>query len=168
VQDKFRIDELYAAVFVRPIKLIGKGIFIFVDRILIDQILVEGTAALTGLFARLARWFQNGDGQGYMAWFAVGVAVLVGFATQPSLSGDLQVKTNGLDVEVDARHGAGTSQRPLEYEFDFDDDGKPEVVGASPEAHHTYARPGSYKLRITVRSPAWGTKRTEVQRIEVR
>ncbi len=167
VQDKFRIDELYAAMFVRPIKLIGKGIFIFVDRILIDQILVEGTAALTGLFARLARWFQNGDGQGYMAWFAVGVAVLVGFATQPSLSGDLQVKTSGLDVEVDARHGAGTSQRPLEYEFDFDDDGKPEVVGSAPTARHTYGRPGSYKVHVTIKSPSWGTTRNEYKRIEV-
>jgi len=40
-------------------------------------------------------------------------------------------------------------------------------VGTASQAHHTYARPGSYKLRITVRNPAWGTSRVEVQRIEV-
>jgi NADH-quinone oxidoreductase subunit L len=167
VRDKFRVDELYAAVIIRPIRRIGQGIFFFVDRILIDKILVEGTAALTGLLGSVARWFQKGDGQGYMAWFAVGVAVLVGFATQPSLSGDLRVTTSGLDVEIDARHGAGTSQRPLEYEFDFDNDGKPEVVGSSPTARHTYGRPGSYKVRVTIMSPSWGTKRTEYKRIEV-
>jgi len=33
--------------------------------------------ALTSLLARIPRWFQNGDGQGYMAWFAIGAAVLV-------------------------------------------------------------------------------------------
>jgi NADH-quinone oxidoreductase subunit L len=167
VRDKFRVDELYAAVFVRPIKRIGQGLYFFVDRILIDKLLVEGTGALTGLLARVPRWFQNGDGQGYMAWFAIGAAVLVGFATRPALSGELHIAKTGLDVEVDARRGAKASQQPLEYEFDFDDDGKPEVMGTSAQAHHTYARPGSYKLRITVRNPAWGTKRTEVQRIEV-
>src|SRR4029079_4074448 len=35
VQDKFRIDELYNRLFVRPIKRLGQGVFFFVDRILI-------------------------------------------------------------------------------------------------------------------------------------
>jgi NADH-quinone oxidoreductase subunit L len=167
VRDKFRIDELYAALFVRPIQRIGQGIFFFVDRILIDKILVEGTAALTSVFGRIARWFQSGDGQGYMAWFAIGAAILVYFSTRPALSGDLRIASTGLAVEVDARRGAKASQQPLEYEFDFDDDGKPEIVGTASQARHTYARPGSYKLRITVKNPAWGTSRTEVARIEV-
>ena len=167
VQDKFRIDELYNKVFVRPIKAASNVVFFVVDRIIIDKVLVEGTAALTALVARVPRWFQNGDGQGYMAWFAIGAAVLVYFSTRPALSGDLRVATTGLTVEVDARRGARASQQPLEYEFDFDDDGKPEITGSSSTARHTYARPGNYKLRITVRNPAWGTKRTEVQRIEV-
>jgi NADH-quinone oxidoreductase subunit L len=167
VRDKFRIDELYQAIFVRPIKLIGDGIFYLVDRILIDKILVGGPAAVTGFFGRLARLFQSGDGQGYMAWFAVGAAVLVYFSTRPALSGDLRISTSGLDVDVDARHGTKASPQPLQYEFDFDDDGKPEVTGASSTAHHTYARPGSYKLRVTVINPAWGTRTSEVTRVEV-
>jgi NADH-quinone oxidoreductase subunit L len=167
VREKFRIDELYAMLFVRPIKRIGQGIFFFVDRILIDKILVEGTAAFTSLLARVPRWFQNGDGQGYMAWFAIGAAVLVYFSTRPALSGEMSIVKTGLDVQVEAHRGAKASQQPLEYEFDFDDDGRPEVTGTLAEAHHTYARPGSYKLRLTVRNPAWGTKRTEVTRIEV-
>jgi NADH-quinone oxidoreductase subunit L len=167
VQDKFRIDELYNFLFVRPIKALGDVTFWFVDRILIDKILVGGPAALTAFLARIPRWFQNGDGQGYMAWFAIGAAVLVYFSTRPAISGDLHIATSGLDVEVDARRGARASQQPLEYEFDFDDDGKPEVTGTSSEAHHTYARPGRYKLRITVKNPAWGTKNTETTQIEV-
>ncbi len=167
VRDKFRIDELYNMLFVRPIKLIGDGIFYLVDRILIDRILVGGPAALTAFLARIPRWFQNGDGQGYMAWFAIGAAVLVFYATRPALSGDLRVSKTGLDVDVDARRGAKASPQPLEYSFDFDDDGKPEVTGTSSQAHHSYARPGSYKLHITVRNPAWGTSDSETHRIEV-
>jgi NADH-quinone oxidoreductase subunit L len=167
VRDKFRIDELYNALFVRPIKRAGGLIFSVVDRILIDTVMVEGTAKLTGFLGSFARRFQRGDGQGYMAWFAIGVAALVYFTTRPALSGDLVVTKTGLDVTVDARHGGKTAQQPLEYEFDFDDDGKPEVTGTSSQAHYTYARPGSYKLRITVKNPAWGRKSSETTQIEV-
>jgi NADH-quinone oxidoreductase subunit L len=167
VRDKFRVDELYAKVFVRPLKRLGQGIFFFVDRVLIDKILVEGIAAVTNLVSRVPRWFQNGDGQGYMAWFAIGVAVLVYFSTRPALSGDLRVATTGLSVEVDARKGARAPVQPLEYSFDFDDDGTPEVTGTSAQARHTYDRPGRYQVRITVRNPGWGTTRTEVQKVEV-
>jgi NADH-quinone oxidoreductase subunit L len=167
VQDKFRIDELYDKVFVRPIRRLGNIIFVAVDRILIDRVAVEGTAGLTSVVSRIPRWFQNGDGQGYMAWFAIGAAVLVYFSIHPAISSELKTTTNGLSVEIDARPGARASQLPLEYEFDFDNDGKPEVTGTAPTAHHTYARPGSYKVRVTVRNPAWATKRSQVQRIEV-
>jgi NADH-quinone oxidoreductase subunit L len=168
VRDKFRVDELYDKLFVRPVKLVAEGVYYVVDRFIIDKIIVGTPAVAASFLGRVTRWLQNGDGQGYMAWFAIGAAVLVYFSTRPALSGDLRIATSGLDVHVDARRGAKPSQQPLEYEFDFDDDGKPEIVGRSSEARHTYARPGSYKLRITVRSPAWDTKRTEVQRIEVR
>jgi NADH-quinone oxidoreductase subunit L len=167
VRDKFRIDELYNAIFVRPIKLLGDGIFYLVDRILIDKILVGGPAALTAFLGRIPRWIQNGDGQGYLAWFAVGVAVLLWRATQPAIAGDLRVTPNGLDVDVDVRRGTKASPQPLEYSFDFDDDGKPEVTGTASSAHHTYARPGSYKLRVTVKNLAWGTTTSEEKRIEV-
>src|SRR4051812_12167137 len=46
VQDKFRVDELYDAVIIRPIKLLSRGVYAFVDRILIDKILVEGTGVI--------------------------------------------------------------------------------------------------------------------------
>jgi hypothetical protein len=167
VQDKFRIDELYAAIFVRPIKKLGNLIFVAVDRILIDRIAVEGTAGLTSVVSRVPRWFQNGDGQGYMAWFAIGAAVLVYFSIHPAVSSDLKPVTNGMSVELDARPGSHSSQLPLEYEFDFDDDGKPEVTGTASTARHTYARPGKYKIRVTVRNPAWETKRTQITRVEV-
>jgi len=167
VRDKFRVDEFYDWAFVRPLRFVSKAVYDVIDRIIIDKILVEGTAALTGAVGSVVRRFQTGDGQGYMAWFAIGVAALVYVSTRPALSGELHIARTGLSVEVDARKGSKTSQQPLEYEFDFDDDGKPEVTGASSLAHHTYARPGNYKLRITASNPGWGTKNTNVYRVEV-
>ena len=75
VQDKFRIDELYDLV-LDPARSAGvsRGLFAIVDRIIVDKILVEGTGVLVDVFARLARAVQGGDGQRYMAVFAVGVA----------------------------------------------------------------------------------------------
>jgi NADH-quinone oxidoreductase subunit L len=167
VRDKFRVDELYAKVFVRPVKRLGQGIFFFVDRVVIDKILVEGLAAVTNLVSRVPRWFQTGDGQGYMAWFAIGVAVLVYGSTQPALSGALRAVTTGMTVEVDARRGARAPMQPLEYDFDFDDDGTFEVTGTSAQARHTYDRPGRYQIRVVVRNPAWGTKSKDFVKVEV-
>ena len=50
VQDKFRIDELYQFLIVRPIKKIAQAIFFVVDRILIDKILVGVPVAAVDFF----------------------------------------------------------------------------------------------------------------------
>ena len=158
VQDKFRIDELYDFLFIRPIKRISRGLYTFIDRILVDKILVEGTGVLVDLFARLARAVQGGDGQRYMAVFAVGVALLVHFASQPTLPfTELKVTQTGRAVEVDARRSKTTPTRPLEYAFDFGD-GRPVVKGAGGEQRHDYDRAGSYTIQVTVRDLSWGTK----------
>ena len=47
---------------------------VVVDRILIDKVLVEGTGIFVDVVGRLARFLQTGDGQRYMAVFAIGVA----------------------------------------------------------------------------------------------
>ncbi|HVZ73090.1 MAG TPA: NADH-quinone oxidoreductase subunit L [Polyangia bacterium] len=167
VRDKFRVDELYAFLFIRPIRFISKAIYRVIDRAIIDGT-VNAVGMVTGAVGSIVRRFQSGDGQGYMAWFAIGAAALVFFATRPGLiKNDLRVTTTGLSVEVDARHGGRASQQPVEYEFDFDSDGKPEITGTSSLAHHTYARPGSYKLTITAHNLTWGTTNVEHERIEV-
>jgi NADH-quinone oxidoreductase subunit L len=168
VQDKFRIDELYQFLFVRPIKRIGNFIYFFVDRILIDKIMVGVPVALVDLFGRLSRLVQgSGDGQRYMAIFALGAAVMVFLGTQPDLFGSLKVSVTGRTVEVDARRGGKPGGRALEYSFDFDGDGKPEVEGASSTARHDYASPGSYTVHVRIKDPRWGTSNSLEQKVEV-
>jgi NADH-quinone oxidoreductase subunit L len=169
VQDKFRIDELYDALIIRPIRALSRGIYRFVDRIIVDKILVEGTGAIVDVFARIARAFQGGDGQRYMAVFAVGVAVLVHVASQPTLPfTKLKVMQSGRAVEVDARRGAGKVQtRTLEYAFDFGD-GRPVVKSPTGEQRHEYSKPGSYTIRVTVRDASWGTEDGLKEDVEVK
>jgi NADH-quinone oxidoreductase subunit L len=168
VQDKFRIDELYDRAIIRPIRAISRGVFVFVDRIIIDKIVVEGLGVLVNLFSRIARTLQGGDGQRYMAVFAVGVALLVHFAIQPTLPfTSLKVTQTGRAVEIDARRGNRAPTRPLEYAFDFGD-GRPVVKGTSPEQRHDYDRAGSYTIQVTISDPRWGTEDGFKEKVEVR
>jgi len=168
VQDKFRVDEAYDALIIRPIRAFSRGLYRFVDRIVVDKILVEGTGAVVDVFARLARAVQGGDGQRYMAVFAVGVALLVHFASQPTLPfTKLKVRQSGRAVEVDARRGGGKAQtRPLEYAFDFGD-GRPQIKSPTGEQRHDYDKPGNYTIHVTVRDPSWGTEDSFKEKVEV-
>ncbi|HXU60071.1 MAG TPA: NADH-quinone oxidoreductase subunit L [Polyangia bacterium] len=167
VQDKFRIDELYAFLIIRPLRKLSQAVFLVVDRILIDKVLVEGVGAVVDVFGRIVRGFQVGDGQRYMAVFAIGVAGMVYFATRPTVPSTLAVSVNGTAVDVDARRGGNTSERALEYSFDFNDDGRPEVTGTEPSAHHDYGKPGTYTIRVDVRDPRWGTHSSVKREVHV-
>jgi NADH-quinone oxidoreductase subunit L len=167
VQDKFRIDELYQFLIIRPIKKVSQIIFVVIDRILIDKVLVEGVGAVVDVFGRIVRGFQVGDGQRYMAVFAIGVAALVYFSTRPTVPEKLAVTVNGTSVEVDARRGNKPSERALEYSFDFNDDGRAEVNGTSPSARHDYSHPGTYTIRVDIKDPRWGTHSSMKQQVEV-
>ena len=161
VREKFRVDELYDAVFIRPLRRLSQLLFQVVDRVLIDKVLVEGLGAVVDLAGRISRFIQVGDAQRYMAVFAIGVSVLVYFASRPPAPGELKVSVEGLGVDVDARRPGRVAARELEYSFDFDD-GREEIQKL-PEVHHAYQKPGKYTICVTVTDPRWGTS-TKVKR----
>jgi NADH-quinone oxidoreductase subunit L len=155
-QNKFYVDELYDMIFIRPLRRFAQGLFRFFDRIVIDKVLVEGSARVVDVVGRLTRRLQSGDSQLYMAVFAIGVAGVVYFATKPPVPGELKFEVNGMTVTADARRGGHMPPRDLQYVFDFDD-GKLPVQQASPELSHTYSQPGTYKVKVQVKDPRWGT-----------
>jgi NADH-quinone oxidoreductase subunit L len=167
VRDKFRVDELYGAIIIRPLRRLSQIVFAVFDRGLIDKVLVEGTARVVDGFGRVARWVQSGDSQRYMAVFAIGVAGVIFFATQPPVPGELKVSVEGMNVEVDAHRAGRPTARELDYAFDFDD-GKLEVKSKTPEAHHAYSQPGKYVIRVTVTDPRWGTTNHIKHKVEIR
>jgi NADH-quinone oxidoreductase subunit L len=166
VRDKFRVDELYGAILIRPLRRLAELLFRFVDRILIDKVLVEGLGSVVDMVGRLARSLQTGDAQRYMAVFAVGAAAWVYLATRPPKPSELKVTVDGLGVQVDARRAGRPTARELEYSFDFDD-GRSEANSKSPETHHAYSKPGRYTIEVTVSDPRWGTSRTISRKVEV-
>jgi len=165
VRDKFRVDELYDAIIIRPLRGLARLLFQVVDRVLIDKFLVEGVGAAVDVIGRIARFFQMGDAQRYMAVFAIGAAGLVFFASRPPVPDDLRVTVEGMSVQVDARRSGRPSARELQYSFDFDD-GREEKQTV-PEAHHAYRQPGRYTIKVTVTDLRWGTSKSLKQKVEV-
>ena len=77
VLDKFRVDELYDALVVRPVRGIAYWSWRLVDSVLIDGILVNGSARTVAFFGRAFRGIQNGDAQRYAALMALAAAVIL-------------------------------------------------------------------------------------------
>jgi NADH-quinone oxidoreductase subunit L len=168
VRDKFRVDELYQLIIIKPIKSLARGLFLVIDRILIDQVLVHGVALVVDIAGRISRTFQVGDVQRYLAVFAVGVLALFYVATKPTAPGELAVKVDGTTVEVDASKGAPPG-RALMYEFDFDGDGHPDrPPQQSPVARFSYEGTGRYTIKVTVRDPRWDSETTVTQRVSIK
>ena len=75
--NKLYVDELYDFVIVRPFWALARGLFRVVDATLIDGLFVNGIPALIAWVGAMARRFQNGDVQRYLAVTALGVAALL-------------------------------------------------------------------------------------------
>jgi NADH-quinone oxidoreductase subunit L len=75
--DKFRVDELYAAVVIEPLQSLARGLWRVVDVFLIDGLLVNGVARLVGFFGSVARLAQDGDLQRYAAFMALAAAAIL-------------------------------------------------------------------------------------------
>ncbi|HEY0712286.1 MAG TPA: hypothetical protein VGF45_06415, partial [Polyangia bacterium] len=167
VRDKFRIDELYGFLIIRPLGGLARMLFRIVDRVIIDRVLVHGVGLIVDIGSRVSRTFQPGDVQRYLAIFVVGIVGIVYLATKPAAAGDLDVKVEGAIVDVDAGRGRAGGQ-PLYYEFDFDEDGKPDREGNSPKARWTYEGRGNYTITVTIRDPRWDSANTVSKRVSIK
>jgi hypothetical protein len=166
-RDKFRIDELYGVLIIRPLRVSCDVIFKVVDRFLIDRVLIGGWAFLADMLGRVLRFFQAGDVQRYAAAFAIGVAALVWVAARPACPEDIRVSVDGNSVRVDLV-GAEKGTDALQYGFDFDGDGNPDRQGATPSASWIFSGPDRYTVTITISDPRWHTQRTLKRDIEIR
>jgi NADH-quinone oxidoreductase subunit L len=147
VANKFYVDEAYDFLLVRPFRWLAHALFGFVDRILIDGILVNGPGLVVGLFGRVARAWQNGDVQRYLLAMLVGLAAIFFFASRPKT--EFTSQTDGLSVRFHAAVGDGVERRGAKAEWDFDGDGT--FDGDGVDVSHSYAAPGTYPvvLRVT-------------------
>ncbi|HWW60882.1 MAG TPA: NADH-quinone oxidoreductase subunit L, partial [Thermoanaerobaculia bacterium] len=77
IENKWYVDELYAAIIVRPLAAFSRFLWKVVDAI------IDGTAAMLGFvasgFGDLLRFFQTGNVRNYALMFFIGVLVFIAF-----------------------------------------------------------------------------------------
>ena len=79
VRDKYRVDELYGAVFIQPLIALSSTVFWKgIDRGLIDGA-VDGGAAGAQDTSDMMRRMQSGNIRSYAGWVAVGAAAVIAF-----------------------------------------------------------------------------------------
>ena len=79
ISNKFYVDEIYNAVFVKPIMLLSDLFLVIIDKLVID-LLVHGVAFVTAQFGRGLRLFQTGHVGFYM--FAMVISMIILLALQ--------------------------------------------------------------------------------------
>jgi len=77
VADKFRIDELYEFILLRPVRKVSQGLFLAVDRFTIEGIFVNGVPKAVYAVGDVLRGWQNGNLQRYATVIAVGAAFIL-------------------------------------------------------------------------------------------
>jgi NADH-quinone oxidoreductase subunit L len=75
--EKFRVDELYEFLIIKPLQFLAWLLWRVVDVVAIDGILVMGTARAFGAVGKVLRVAQNGDVQRYAAVMAVAAAIIL-------------------------------------------------------------------------------------------
>jgi len=128
---KLWFDEVYDAIFVRPFKMLARGLFEITDRFVIDTVAVNGTAFVIGIFGRISRWFQNGNVQRYLAGVVVGGA-LVFFMTDCHDKPTFTYKVSGNQIRLHAEPGSGIEGANAKIYWDLNGDGQKDLDTASP------------------------------------
>jgi hypothetical protein len=167
VRGKFFVDEIYDWLVVRPLRGLSRALFVVVDRILIDRLLVGGWTVVVDLIGRSLRLVQAGDVQRYLAVFAIGVAALVYVMARPAAPSEVKIRIDGRSAVVELGEREAVPGK-LDYGFDFDGDGREDRLGPIPSATWSYARPGRYRLHIRITDPQWSTTRTVERTIDIR
>jgi NADH-quinone oxidoreductase subunit L len=75
----FYVDELYDWLIVKPTQFISFILYKLVDSLLIDTIIVRGTAWVTSRAGAAIRYLQTGDVQAYAAVMATGLVVALAY-----------------------------------------------------------------------------------------
>ena len=113
--DKWRVDELYALVIIRPIRKLAE-LTGWIDKSFVDGVLTGLSAQLVRLASFLFTRIQVGQLHAYGAAMAFGLVAMIYFYYVPSPG--LVSEVNSAEVTLNAAPGLG-----YEYRWDVDGDG---------------------------------------------
>jgi NADH-quinone oxidoreductase subunit L len=77
--NKYYLDEIYTFLLVKPGLNLAEAMAKGVDNLLIDGVLVDGSAQMVGWWGRLVSYLQSGYLRHYALATFIGVLVLVGY-----------------------------------------------------------------------------------------
>jgi NADH-quinone oxidoreductase subunit L len=130
-KNKLWFDEVYDVIIVRPFRAVARGLYNVVDRFVIDDVAVNGSAFVVGLFGRVSRWVQNGNIQRYLVGLVIGAAAVF-FVTdchsKPTFAYRFE-GPNGEMLHLHAEPGAGIVGSSAKLRWDTDGDGVPDHEG---------------------------------------
>jgi NADH-quinone oxidoreductase subunit L len=117
--DKWRLDELYRVLVVRPLEVLAELCSV-VDKIVVDGILTSVTAATARATGFLLSRLQTGRTYTYATAVATGAAVVVWWFAYPHAC--MQAKAEGNQVTFELGQGRGYT-----YQWDLNADGSIEI-----------------------------------------
>jgi NADH-quinone oxidoreductase subunit L len=77
--NKYYVDEIYDAVFIRPLRALARGLYKVMDVAIVDGLLVRGPAKVVGFIGNQFRTLQNGDMQAYVTVIVLGLVTAILF-----------------------------------------------------------------------------------------
>jgi NADH-quinone oxidoreductase subunit L len=172
VANKYYVDEIYHAIILRPIQKTAFILWRFIDVFLIDLMLANWCSIwLIDAAGRISRRLQDGNTQRYLAGLIAGLVLMIIYVASPPntfvIRPDRRVKV-GESVIFDARQAGTDEARILEYQWDFDGDGKWDTVWSSRSvATHVYQQKKIYQVQLQVRDQRWHTIARSLQSVEV-
>ncbi|MFO0692035.1 MAG: NADH-quinone oxidoreductase subunit L [Polyangiales bacterium] len=145
LEDKWRVDELYAAVVVRPLRAFAEFLAI-IDRALVDFAFTRAPALLTQLTGFVVSRAQNGIVHTYGLVMVLGLGGVLGFYLYPHTHIEAEFREDGT-VSLSTPRGLG-----YRYHWDVDSDGvfEGELDPASYAASHRYEEADRVGIALVV------------------
>ncbi len=137
LMDKWRVDELYALVLIRPMAWLARFAANF-DKLFIDTLLTKATSSLALAAGWLVTRVQTGAVSMYGAVMVVGLAGIVWWFVVPHPG--LQHVVRGTQVKLQAASGLG-----YEYRFDTNADGEFETPWSAERAVDGNYQPSDFR-----------------------
>jgi NADH-quinone oxidoreductase subunit L len=165
VYNKFYVDEFFELVLVRPFRFVANISYQFIDRVVIDLVLVNGTAFVADVFGRLLRFIQNGDVQRYMTATVLGLFAMLWWTDCDPKVG---FKSSGTAAEMKfvADYKPGPNFKNPEVAWDFTGDGNPDATGKEAAWH--FDKPGKYKVTMWVGDTVYKHAHKVTRQVEVK
>jgi NADH-quinone oxidoreductase subunit L len=172
IYDKYRIDELYNFVIIRPITWFAWFLRKGVDEFLVDKVLVGGVSYVVYGLGWIGSQFQTGRARQYIAAILVGLGLMIFAVVRPTSTVTMRVQGNIVQVRAGSATDkvVGVAKGPYRTKVGVDCNGngkiEPQERAATPTSwvNCRFNKPGKKKIRVLVQDKRFDT-RSETTRI---